>query len=72
MLDLLNRNILRDLVQRVFVLLVTLVGSYGSHSFFVIRFRKHFRFVKQKTQLLAEHILALFGRRAKALMPWRS
>lgn len=32
-------------------------------------FRKRFRFVKQKTQLLTERILALFERRAKALMP---
>ena len=71
-LNLFYRDILWDFVQRVFMSLVALMGSYNGHSFFVIRFCKHFRFVKQKTQLLTERILALFGRRAKALMPCKA
>ena len=49
------------------MLLVALMSSYNSHIALVLFFRKDFRLVKQEAQLLRERILALFGRRAKAL-----
>ena len=67
-LNLFYRNILWDFVQRVFMLFVTLMGSYNGHIFLVpLFFRKHFRFVKQKAQLLGECVLALFRRRTETL-----